>query len=67
LFNDPTFDLTSFDLHADLPILDRLRWMLDATNIDLSAFRTRGGKVLMSHGWADPRSTRSRRSATTTR
>ena len=27
--------------------------MLDATNPDLSAFRSRGGKILMYFGWAD--------------
>jgi feruloyl esterase len=53
-FNDPTFDLTRFNLQADLPILERLRWMLDATNPDLTAFRAHDGKLLMTQGWADP-------------
>lgn len=28
--------------------------MLDATNPDLSAFRTHGGKLVLYHGWNDP-------------
>jgi feruloyl esterase len=28
--------------------------LLSPTNPDLSAFRARGGKLLMAHGWSDP-------------
>jgi feruloyl esterase len=28
--------------------------MISATNPDLSAFRARGGKLLLAHGWSDP-------------
>jgi pimeloyl-ACP methyl ester carboxylesterase len=28
--------------------------LLSATNPDLSAFRARGGKLLLAHGWSDP-------------
>ncbi len=32
----------------------KLRGLYDATNPDLSAFKRRGGKLLMWHGWSDP-------------
>ncbi len=28
--------------------------VVSATNPDLSAFRARGGKLLLAHGWSDP-------------
>jgi feruloyl esterase len=34
--------------------MDGIRAILDATNPDLSRFRTRNGKILMYFGWADP-------------
>jgi feruloyl esterase len=46
----------NFDIHRDLDAVDdRLAEPLDATNPDLSAFRKHGGKLIMYHGWADPR------------
>ena len=53
-FNDPTYDLTSFDLIRDAGVLEELRSTLDATDPDLGAFRARGGKLILAHGWADP-------------
>ena len=50
---DPAYDPRSFDFVKDLPRLDDTRRLLDATNPDLSAFRSRGGKILMYFGWAD--------------
>jgi Tannase and feruloyl esterase len=46
--------IASFDLDRDLPQMDALRPMLDATDPDLSAFEKRGGKLVMYFGWADP-------------
>ena len=34
--------------------MEELRQILDATDTDLSAFKRRGGKLLMYFGWADP-------------
>ena len=34
--------------------MDELHQILDATDTDLSAFRQRGGKMMMYFGWADP-------------
>jgi feruloyl esterase len=46
----------NFDIHRDLDAVDdRLAEPLDATSPDLSEFRRHGGKLIMYHGWADPR------------
>lgn len=51
---DPDFRLRQFDFERDSPRLDWIRQVLNATDTDLSAFRDRGGKLLMWFGWADP-------------
>jgi feruloyl esterase len=43
-----------FDIDKDPARMEELRQILDATDTDLSAFRRRGGKLLMYFGWADP-------------
>jgi feruloyl esterase len=43
-----------FDIDKDPAKIEDLRLMLDATDTDLSAFRRRGGKLIMYFGWADP-------------
>ncbi|HET8550634.1 MAG TPA: tannase/feruloyl esterase family alpha/beta hydrolase, partial [Bryobacteraceae bacterium] len=51
---DPNYQLSQFDFERDTPKLEAIRSLLDATDTDLSAFRERGGKLLMWFGWADP-------------
>jgi hypothetical protein len=51
---DPEFKLKQLDLERDYARLDGIRQMLNATDLDLSGFRDRGGKLLMYFGWADP-------------
>ena len=46
-------DALSFDFDRDPASLDRARRTYDATSVDLRAFKARGGKILMWHGWAD--------------
>lgn len=49
------FDFSKFDFHNDAQILHaQLDEHLNATDPDLSAFRARGGKLLLLHGTADP-------------
>ena len=49
------FDFTNFDFEKDGAALRReLSPELDAARTDLSAFRDRGGKLLLVHGTADP-------------
>jgi len=45
---------SSFDIDKDPARMEELEQILDATDPDLSAFRRRGGKLLMYFGWADP-------------
>lgn len=46
-------DALTFDFDRDPATLDRSRRIYDATSFDLRAFKARGGKMLMWHGWAD--------------
>ena len=51
---DPSTIFSQFNIDRDPPRMEELRQILDATDPDLSAFRRRGGKLLMYFGWADP-------------
>ena len=51
---DPQYDVLNFNLDRDLPKLESIRQILDATDTDLSTFQKRGGRLLMYFGWADP-------------
>ena len=44
----------AFDVDRDLPKLEAISTLLNATDADLGPFRTRGGRILMYYGWADP-------------
>jgi feruloyl esterase len=48
------FDVRKYDFNRDPPRLATMARIYDATNPDLTAFRERGGKLLLFHGWADP-------------
>jgi pimeloyl-ACP methyl ester carboxylesterase len=52
--SDPNALFSQFDIDKDPARMEELRQILDATDPDLSAFRRRGGKLLMYFGWADP-------------
>lgn len=49
----PDYDVRTFDFDKDPSLLVRWGALANANNPDLSSFRTRGGKVLMTYGWAD--------------
>ncbi|HSW40326.1 MAG TPA: tannase/feruloyl esterase family alpha/beta hydrolase [Acidobacteriota bacterium] len=49
----PDYDPMTFDFDRDIHLLDDWSKLADAKNPDLSAFRKRGGKLLMTYGWAD--------------
>jgi hypothetical protein len=51
---DPDYDCSTFDFDKDIHMLDEWGKLVDAKNPDLSPFRNRGGKLLMTYGWADP-------------
>jgi hypothetical protein len=50
----PDYDYKTFDFDRDIHMLDAWSKQADAKNPDLSKFRKRGGKLLMTYGWADP-------------
>jgi feruloyl esterase len=50
----PDYDYKTFDFDRDIHLLDNWSKQADAKNPDLSKFRSRGGKLLMTYGWADP-------------
>jgi hypothetical protein len=54
-FQDPSFDFLKMDLGAQFDRANAIMGpIIDATNPDLSAFRSRGGKLVQYHGWNDP-------------
>ena len=50
---EPDFDVETFDPVADRDLLAVATAPLDVLTADLSAFRERGGKLLMYQGWND--------------
>ncbi|WP_122518178.1 tannase/feruloyl esterase family alpha/beta hydrolase [Pseudomonas syringae] len=54
---NPPEDFKLADLRFDKSTFERLRplhALYDATNPDLAPFASRGGKLMLWHGWADP-------------
>jgi feruloyl esterase len=52
-FQNPEYDWTMFDLDRDMPIINSRVGFVDAVDPDLSAFKARGGKLLLYAGWGD--------------
>ncbi len=52
-YNDAKYDWQKFDLDKDMPIIDKAESYVDAVNPNLSKFKSGGGKLLLTHGWAD--------------
>jgi feruloyl esterase len=48
------WDVTTFDLDADLAAAVKNAGYIEASDPNLSKFKARGGKLLLYHGWADP-------------
>ena len=51
--NDPNADWHTFDLDRDMKLLDKDLGYVDSVNPDLSKFKAHGGKLILTHGWAD--------------
>ena len=47
------YDYKTFDFDRDIHLLDDWSKQADAKSPDLSKFKKRGGKLLMTYGWAD--------------
>jgi feruloyl esterase len=54
VFNDPNWDYTRYDIANAPTDGKRAGQILNATNPDLSAFKAKGKKLIIWHGWADP-------------
>jgi len=52
-YNDPNIDWQTFNLDRDMKFLDEKIGYVDAVNPDLSKYKASGGKLLITHGWAD--------------
>jgi feruloyl esterase len=53
-YNDAKWDATTFDLDRDLKVVDeKVGSIVNAVNPDLRAFKARGGKLILYHGWND--------------
>jgi len=53
-YGDPNWDPLAFDVDRDLPVVDRrVGALVNAVDPDLRAFKARGGKLLLYHGWND--------------
>ena len=50
---DPNWDWHSFDLDRDVALMRDKAGFMDAVNPDMNAFKARGGKLLLYHGWND--------------
>ena len=49
----PDYDYRAFDFDRDTALLERWAETANATDTDLGAFRERGGKLIITYGWAD--------------
>jgi tannase/feruloyl esterase len=55
VFNDPNWDLKSAKLDEVVKAADEKQARnLNATDPNLKAFKARGGKLILYHGWSDP-------------
>ncbi len=53
IFNDPEWSYADYNFEGWREDSASVAKLLNATNPDISAFRARGGKLLMFHGWSD--------------
>jgi feruloyl esterase len=49
----PEWNFLEFDFSRDPPLLERWGELANAKDTDLRDFRARGGKLIMTYGWAD--------------
>jgi len=50
---EPDWDYKTFDYDRDVRMLDAWSKQADAKDPDLSKFKKRGGRLIMTYGWAD--------------
>jgi tannase/feruloyl esterase len=54
VFNDPSWDFHKYDVTNARTDARLAGTVLNATNPDLSAYKAKGHKLIMWHGWSDP-------------
>jgi len=54
VFNDPKWDFRAYEVRNTRKDGRQAAAILNATNPDLSAFKAKGRKLIMWHGWSDP-------------
>ena len=54
VFDNPDWDWHTFDFDRDLTSAQHKLQAVEASSPDLSAFKARGGKLIVYHGWVDP-------------
>jgi feruloyl esterase len=52
-YQDPDWDWRTFDADRDTVLADQKTGFINAIQPDLTAFKARGGKLLLYHGWND--------------
>jgi feruloyl esterase len=52
-YDNLQWDWRTFDVDRDVKFLDEKVGFINAVNPDLSAFKARGGKLILYHGWND--------------
>jgi hypothetical protein len=54
VYQDPAWDYRKFSFDDDMAFVDdKAARIVDATNPNLKAFKDRGGKLIIYHGWSD--------------
>ena len=54
VYANPSWDWKTFDFDKDVATIDeKFAALFNATNPDLTAFKARGGRLIMYHGWND--------------
>jgi len=54
VFNDPSWDYSDYDVANARKDARLTATFINATNPDLDAFKEKGGKLIVWHGWSDP-------------
>jgi feruloyl esterase len=52
-YQDPKWDWQTYDMDRDTELADQKTGFINAIDPDLKAFKARGGKLLLYHGWED--------------
>jgi len=51
--NDANMDWKTFDLDRDMKFVDEKLGYVDSVDLDMSKYKKSGGKLIITHGWAD--------------